>query len=67
MSDIIKDKKTGIIVNSFDYKDYANKLYHLINDKELRKYMSKEGPKLLKINILIKHLLITLIIFTKDI
>ena len=48
MSDIIKDKKTGIIVNSFDYKDYANKLYHLINDKELRKYMSKEGPKFIE-------------------
>tara|TARA_Y100000996_G_scaffold175048_1_gene136149 strand:- start:492 stop:1703 length:1212 start_codon:yes stop_codon:yes gene_type:complete len=48
VSDIIKDKKTGIIVNSFDYRDYANKLYDLINDKELRKYMSKEGPKFIE-------------------
>ena len=48
VSDIIKDKKTGIIVNSFDFRDYGKKLYSLIKDKNLRKYMSKEGPKFIE-------------------
>ncbi|MFH1904062.1 MAG: glycosyltransferase family 4 protein [bacterium] len=55
--EIVSHDKTGILVSPGDAEELANGLLELINDKEKREYMGKEGFKVVREKFLIRGMM----------